>query len=126
MVDVTLHAQIRWLERVEGEPVEAIRERLSRVMPGTDNNVLEGAVLHEILRRTRRTNVDLLNTILTPSRRMAIECGATRINLPCGHVIRIKNDRICNIDGPSKKFASPGQKRRRKRRQRTIRKNGYA
>lgn len=126
MVEVTLHAQLRWLERVEELPVAELRRAFRKEMPDAPMSAVDGAVLHELLRRTGRTNLDLISTILTPERRAAIRCGASKVKLPCGCVIRVADNRICTVVLPAKKFIPADLKRRRKRKSRRTRRNGYA
>lgn len=77
-VPVTAHAALRWLERVEGFDLGAIRKDMAATGDNPEN---DGAVLFRFEQSTGMTKADIAKQMLTPVAEQAIRLGAVMVRV---------------------------------------------
>lgn len=127
---MTLHAKLRWLERIEGYDSDAVRELIAETKGIEPSAVHDAAIVELILEKTGRTSEELEAQIITPGRKAAIDAGAKSIRIGDDCYLAIEGGLVITVfrsGGRAKRGAHKmildrkRQKKKRKERRRATR-----
>ena len=94
---VTVHAAQRWLERVEGLDLGAVRRKIAAIDECSIKSISPREVVEYALAETGRTIVDLEAQILTDTARAAMDLGAARHKHPSGVMLIFRTGVVVTV-----------------------------
>lgn len=117
---VTLHAKLRWMERVEGRRLNEARQEVMKEKQLRPHQVTDAHIYYHILKQTGRTDCSFCDEILTPLRREAIKAGAANIKHD-RFTLRCRDGRIVTVLDPTKDYCPERMAKSRAKRDRLKR-----